>query len=80
MLQEGEFETVGGTRTHKVDARVIAATNREAAEREHILKALELTRGRVSGPHGAAALLDINPKTLASRMRKLGLERRVDYG
>jgi len=29
MLQKGEFERVGGTRTLKVDVRVIAATNRD---------------------------------------------------
>lgn len=29
VLQEGEFETLGGTRTIKVDVRVIAATNRD---------------------------------------------------
>jgi two-component system response regulator HydG len=28
MLQEGTFERLGGTRTHKVDVRIVAATNR----------------------------------------------------
>lgn len=32
VLQEGEFEKVGGTRTQKVDVRVITATNRDLKE------------------------------------------------
>jgi formate hydrogenlyase transcriptional activator len=32
VLQDGEFERLGGTRTIKVDARVIAATNRPLAQ------------------------------------------------
>src|SRR5678809_834574 len=29
VLQEGEFEPIGCTRTRKVDARIVAATNRD---------------------------------------------------
>ncbi len=32
VLQEGEFERLGGTRKIKVDARIIAATNRNLAQ------------------------------------------------
>ncbi len=46
-------------------------------ERDHILSALTRTSGRVSGAQGAAILLDINPKTLEARMKKLGIRRTV---
>lgn len=39
----------------------------------HIQQALEITKGRVHGPNGAAQLLGINPSTLRHRMRKLGI-------
>ncbi len=45
----------------------------EQVEREHIRKALALTRGKLYGPGGAAQMLGIHPSTLASRMRKLSL-------
>jgi formate hydrogenlyase transcriptional activator len=48
----------------------------EAAEREHILKALEATNWVLAGPRGAAAMLGMKRTTLQSRMQKLGLARR----
>ncbi|MBI9077465.1 MAG: sigma 54-interacting transcriptional regulator [Desulfatibacillum sp.] len=39
----------------------------------HILKALEHTGGKVSGPGGAAEVLGIHPSTLRGKMRKLGI-------
>lgn len=44
-------------------------------EREYILRMLEKTRWKVHGPLGAAVLLGMNPNTLRSRMRKLGIQR-----
>ncbi|QSA98916.1 sigma 54-interacting transcriptional regulator [Methylococcus sp. EFPC2] len=47
----------------------------QAVEREHILRALRDTGWVISGPKGAAAMLDLNPNTLRSRMQKLGIFR-----
>jgi formate hydrogenlyase transcriptional activator len=46
-----------------------------AAEREHILKALEATHWVLGGPNGAAVRLGMKRTTLQSKMRKLGVER-----
>jgi transcriptional regulator with GAF, ATPase, and Fis domain len=46
-----------------------------AAEREQILAALDQTGWRIRGPAGAAALLGLQPTTLESRIKKLGLKR-----
>jgi transcriptional regulator with GAF, ATPase, and Fis domain len=43
------------------------------ANRQTIVSALQRTRGRIEGPFGAARVLGINPHTLRSRMRKLGI-------
>jgi hydrogenase-4 transcriptional activator len=42
--------------------------------RRHIERVLRQTRGRVEGRSGAARLLGVNPHTLRSRMRKLGID------
>jgi formate hydrogenlyase transcriptional activator len=44
-------------------------------ERDHILTTLKRSGWRIEGPTGAAHLLGLNPSTLRSRMKKLGIER-----
>jgi len=44
-------------------------------EAKHILNALAQCRGKVSGADGAAALLDVIPATLYSKMKRLGVKR-----
>ncbi|MBU1054577.1 MAG: hypothetical protein KKC46_12255, partial [Proteobacteria bacterium] len=39
----------------------------------HIKKVLKQTGGKINGQGGAAELLNVNPNTLRSKMRKLGL-------
>lgn len=62
----------------KSSAPAAAAANvstLEAAEREHILRALDEANWVVGGANGAAARLGMKRTTLQSRMQKLGLER-----
>ncbi len=51
-------------------------TTLQAAERDHILHALEQTNWVIAGPSGAATLLGMKRSTLQSRMTKLGISRR----
>ena len=55
----------------------VVLTDRECRERErtNVMRALERSEGRIYGRGGAAELLGIKPSTLASRMRKLGIDR-----
>jgi transcriptional regulator with GAF, ATPase, and Fis domain len=40
---------------------------------EHVTHVLKMTGGKVEGPGGAAELLGMNPRTLQSRMKKMGI-------
>jgi len=44
-------------------------------ERANLLLVLAKTRWKIKGPDGAAELLGLNPTTLISRLKKLGLQR-----
>jgi formate hydrogenlyase transcriptional activator len=54
---------------------VRAARGRPADERQQIEEALAASRGRVSGPAGAAAALRVPPSTLESRIRRLRIDK-----
>jgi transcriptional regulator with GAF, ATPase, and Fis domain len=60
------------------DAPILSVAEFEALERENIVRALAAAGWKVSGPNGAAALLQINVSTLNSRMRALGIRRPRD--
>jgi formate hydrogenlyase transcriptional activator len=49
-------------------------------ERKNLTAALAQTGGKVFGPDGAAALLGMKPTTLVSRLKALGLTRKVGPG
>ena len=50
----------------------------QQTEREHIVRVLQETGGKISGPKGAARRLGLKRTTLQSKMQRLGI-RRTDY-
>jgi len=46
-------------------------------EKDYILAVLEMCNWKIYGPDGAAELLKLNPSTLNSRMKKLGIEKQI---
>mgnify|MGYP000600763863 FL=1 len=48
-----------------------------AMEKAHIIKVLESVRWQISGENAAAAILEMHPNTLRSRMNKLGIRRAI---
>ncbi|MBZ5546899.1 MAG: sigma 54-interacting transcriptional regulator [Acidobacteriia bacterium] len=48
----------------------------EAAEREHILRALRESHGQIGGPRGAAARLGLKRTTLQSKLKQMRIARR----
>lgn len=44
-------------------------------ERDHIVSVLKKCNGRIWGPGAAAEILNINPSTLKSKMKKLGIKK-----
>jgi formate hydrogenlyase transcriptional activator len=56
------------------DTAASANPTLQAAERDHILRALREAKGMIGGPAGAAAKLGLKRTTLNSKIKKLGIE------
>jgi transcriptional regulator with GAF, ATPase, and Fis domain len=57
------------------EAQILTDPELRRRERANIVAALAKSEWRIHGPGGAAELLSINPSTLVSRIRKLGLKK-----
>jgi formate hydrogenlyase transcriptional activator len=74
ILEHGpELHIKLGHTTLRPVAVKATAGSLDEAERAIILQAVEQCNWRIRGSNGAAALLDIKPTTLESRIKKLGL-------
>ena len=75
-IEHAVIITAGETLMLPALDEAMAAPPQTAAgvEREHLLRVLEKAGGHIKGPNGAAAVLGLNPATLYSRMKKLGIQ------
>ena len=77
-MMPGDVRDDGDSQEHQpasASAPAPAGLPLEQVERQHILSTLKRSGWRIEGPNGAANLLRLNPSTLRSRMKKLGIER-----
>ncbi len=72
------FPELGASTRHRPVLQAAARSPKRQTLEEvaagHIRQTLADTGGRIAGPGGAAEILAINPSTLRSRMKKLGLK------
>ena len=75
ILSRGTVLQVPITELRDQAATQPAAATLKESERDHILRVLRETRGKVSGPGGAADRLGVKRSTLQAKMNKLGIRR-----
>lgn len=74
-LPEVPASTRAENRPEEAAARVRTVRELQEIERQNLLLALETAGGRTEGEGGAARLLGLNPSTLRSRLKVLGVKR-----
>jgi formate hydrogenlyase transcriptional activator len=76
ILTQGPVLQVPVGELNKSGSAIPLSRTVAANERDHILRILKETKGRLAGPKGAAARLGIKRTTLQSRLKRLGIEPR----
>jgi len=74
---KSEEPAVSDTTRPSAETEILSDDEMRRRERENILASLKRTKWRLSGEDGAAELLRVKPTTLASRMKKMGIERPI---
>ena len=70
-----ELTDNGNAEASEVKKLIMTDNERQQRDRQIIIQALKETSGKVFGPGGAAELLDVKPTTLASRIKRLGIDK-----
>jgi transcriptional regulator with GAF, ATPase, and Fis domain len=74
-LQPSQPRETGAPLDVASTSRLVTREDQKRQERDNISHALRLTKGKIFGTDGAAALLGMKPTTLASRIKALGIKR-----
>ncbi|BDU26218.1 sigma-54 dependent transcriptional regulator [Flavobacterium sp. GSB-24] len=69
-----KFDLPSSTDANPLQASIGKMKSMEEMEKEHIMNALQACNGKISGIGGAAALLQMQPQSLYSKMKKLGIK------
>lgn len=77
ILSNSDLLTIDDAFFPSHSSRVVSSTstNLKDMERSRIQEALKVCEWRIDGPLGAAKQLGLNPSTLRSRLKKLGIKR-----
>ena len=74
VIKEMVFPQIFIKGPHTIETEFYPKTLQEV-EKEHILRVVKKCNGRISGPQGAANILDLPGTTLISKMQKLGIKK-----
>jgi len=76
IISPGNSLIIGGQLQHEgADTENRAIKDLLSLEHDHIKKVLSMTDWKIEGPGGAASILNINPSTLRSKLKKLQIRR-----